>query len=110
LDEQGFREFCSKLGLSEETIRVQIEMARKFHDFLRKRGKGDLSCATTDDLQCFVVQSIKNGTNTWDNLLALLRYTRFGRNRDMEVALLELLDGSDVLENLSETLRQTVGE
>jgi hypothetical protein len=53
---------------------------------------------------------MKNDMNTWENLLGLIRYGRFAGNRQVEIALLELLDGSDVLENLSETLKQTVGE
>ena len=111
LDEQGFREFCSKTSLSEETIRAHIKMAREFDAFLREKDKKrDSDSATTDDLQSFVTQLMKNGSSTWENLLALLRYSRFARNREVEVALLELLDGSDVLETLSETLRQTVGE
>jgi hypothetical protein len=53
---------------------------------------------------------MKNEKNTWENLLALLRYARFINNREVEVALLELLDGSDVLEDLSEILRRTFSE
>ena len=40
-------------------------------------------------------------------MLPLVRYARFINNKKLIVAVLELLDGSDVLENLSNTIRQT---
>jgi hypothetical protein len=43
-------------------------------------------------------------------LLALLRFSRFAGNREVEVALLELLDGSDVLDNISKEVKKRVGE
>ena len=111
MDEQGFKEFCSKRNLDDGTIRAHLEIARELDAFLRRKdGSRDLSNATVDDLQSFVAQLVRRKSNSWENLLALLRYSRFAKNREVEVALLELLDGSDVLENLSETLKQTVGE
>jgi hypothetical protein len=53
---------------------------------------------------------MEKGTNSWETLLGLLRYARFAGNRQVEIASLELLDGSDVMENLSETMSQTLGE
>lgn len=53
---------------------------------------------------------MENQKNSWENFLALLKYSRFVNNREMEIVLLELLDGSDVLENLSDILLQTVGK
>jgi hypothetical protein len=111
LDEEGFREFCTKWKLDEKTIRAHIGVVREFEFFLRsKDGNRNLSSATVDDLQSYVGKLMENGMNTWENLLGLLRCARFAGNRQVEVALLELLDGSDVLKNLSETIRQMLGE
>ncbi len=111
LDEEGFREFCAKRKLDEKTIRAHIVLVREFETFLSGNDRNrNLSSATSDDLQGFVGQLMKNSTNTWENLLGLLRYGRFAGNRQVEIALLELMDGSDVLEKLSETLKQTLGE
>ena len=111
MDEEGFREFCAKRKLDEKTIRVHIGMVREFKAFLNRKDRNrKLSSATADDLQGFVEQLMKNDMNTWENLLGLIRYGRFAGNRQVEIALLELLDGSDVLENLSETMKQTLGE
>ena len=116
MDEEGFRDFCIKgervrKGLSEETIQAHIRIVKEFEAFLKRKNKSkDFNNATVDDLQSFVQYSMKDGKNTWDNFLALLRYARFVKNKEAEVALLELLDGSGVLENLSNTLKQSVGE
>jgi len=111
LDEEGFRNFCISKKLNEETVRANIKMVKEFEAFLKKTNpKRDLRNATPNDLQSFVTHLMKTNKNTWDNLLALLRYARFAGNRKTEVASLTLLDGSDVLESLSNTVKQSVGE
>jgi hypothetical protein len=111
LDEEGFREFCTKRKLDERTIRTHIGVVREFEAFpSNKDGNRKLDSATVDELQSYVGQLMEKGMNTWENLLGLLRYARFAGNRQVEIALLELLDGSDVMKNLSETMNQTLGE
>jgi len=111
LDEKGFKGFCSEINLNAQTVQANIEMVKEFEAFLRKkhRGKG-LSNATVRDLRGFVARLMMDEKDTWDNLLALLRYSRFSKNRMTEIALIELLDGSDVLQNLSDKLKQAVGK
>ena len=111
MDEEGFKGFCIKRNLKEETIQAHIAAIGDSEAFLKEMNPDmELSNVTGDDMDGLIAHLMKDGKNTWDNLLALLRYTRFAENREAEVALLELLDGSDVLENLSETVRHTVGE
>jgi hypothetical protein len=111
LKEKAFREFCIKRNLDEKTIRAHIEVAKKFEASLRKKGKsGNPRKATADDLQSFLSNLMKKSENTMDNFLGLLRYSRFVGNRAVEVRLLELLDGSEVLEKISEIVRVTAGE
>ncbi|MCJ7424471.1 hypothetical protein MUP01_09430 [Candidatus Bathyarchaeota archaeon] len=111
MDEERFRSFCAKRGLDASIIQANVLLAREFETFLNRKDRNrNMSNAVPDDLENFACLLIENGTNTWENFLALLRYARFASNREAEIALLELMDGSDVLENLSETLRQTVGE
>lgn len=111
MDEEGFRGFCAERNLKEEAIQANIKMVKEFEAFLKEKGKSkDLGSATSRELDEFVALLMKNEKNTWENLLALLRYARFVDNREVVVALLELVDGSDVLENLSETLKEMVGE
>ncbi|MDH5481275.1 MAG: MGMT family protein [Candidatus Bathyarchaeota archaeon] len=111
MDQEGFRDFCTKRSLHKEVTQAHIKMVKEFEAFLKKKGKNKyLSNATAPDLQSFVAHLMKNKKNTWENFLALLRYSRFSNNRKVEVALLELMDGSEVLQNLSDAVRRTVGE
>lgn len=116
MDEEGFREFCTKgkrvrRGLSKEKIQEHITIIKEFEAFMKKRDKSkDFNNATAQDLQGFAQCLVKNGKNKWDNFLALLRYARFVNNKEVDVAVLQLLDGSNVLEELSDTVRKTVGE
>jgi hypothetical protein len=111
MDEEKFKSFCSEKKLSGTATLRNIEIARKFEAFLRKRhGLLDLGKAKTNDLQTFAQQLMNDGENTWDNFLCLLRYFRFVQNKDMEIAMLELLDGSDVLKGFCDTISQSFGE
>ena len=109
LEEKRFREFCAKSNLDEETVRAHIKVVKEFEGFLRKKNR-NLSNATAANIQGFMAQLIKKSENSWENLVGLLRYSRFAGNRKEEVALLELIDGSDVLENVSSILKEVVGE
>jgi hypothetical protein len=111
LDEKGFMKFCAEKNLDERTIAAHVGMVKEFEGFLKKEGKNKtLSNAASRDLEDFVAFLMKDGKNTWENFVALVRYARFVNNREVQVALLELVDGSDVLENLSETLKKTVSK
>ena len=109
LKEEGFREFCARRKLDEKTVRAHVKVVREFEFFLRKKNR-NLNNATAADVQSFVARLMRKSENSWMNLLGLLRYSRFTRNRRVEVALLELMDGSDVLEKLSAILKKAVGE
>jgi len=107
----AFREFCAKRHLDEKTIRANISAVKEFETSLRKRRKNrDFSTATAADLQSYVSELMNKSKNTMENFLGLLRYSRFIGNRVVEVRLLELLDGSEVLEKISEIVKKTAGE
>jgi hypothetical protein len=111
LDEKGFRKFCALLNLDEATIRACIEAVEESEALLKeKHGNRNLGNATLDDLEIVVSELMKSKKNTQENFLALLRYSRFVNNREVEIALMERLGGSEVMKKLSETLKQTVCE
>jgi hypothetical protein len=111
LDENGFRGFLAKRKLKEKTVQAHIKMVKEFEAFMKKKGENkDLGNAVPRDLEGFVGLLMKNGKNTEENLMALARYAYFTDNRKIAVALLELVDGSEVLQNLSDKVKQTVGE
>jgi hypothetical protein len=111
LNEKGFRAFVAKINSSREMIGANVGLVKEFEAFVKRKGKRkDLDNFTVNDLHDFVKYLMKNGKNTRENAIALLRYARFSRNREAEIAILELADGSDVLNNLSDVVMQAVGE
>jgi hypothetical protein len=110
LNEEGFKKSLDK-GISEKVINHGIRIVGETEAFLKtKRKIEDFGQASIEDLRNVVQYFFENRKNTWENLLALLRYSRFAGNQEIEIALLELLDGSDVLENLSRKVKKIVGE
>jgi hypothetical protein len=110
MNEEGFKKSLGK-EKSEKTIQHSIGIVREAEAFLKnKRQIENFGQANIEDLRNVVQYFFENRKNTWKNLLALLMYSRFTGNQEIEVALLELLDGSDALKNLSTQVKKTVGE
>jgi hypothetical protein len=116
VDEKGFREFVKKgervpKNMPEETVRSNIRMVREFERFLRtERAKKGYDDAKERDVRAFIKHLAKDDRSTVDNLIGLLRYARFRDNRDAELALLVILDGSSILGILCDTVKSEHGE
>ena len=111
LKEDEFKEHLKKLKLSEKEVQQSIRVVKEAEEFLAgKDGRRLLNHASTEDLHKIIDYFSMSRSNTWENLLVLLRYSRVVGNRELEVGLLELLDGSDVLNNLSKKIKKTWGE
>ena len=111
MDEQGYRRFLAERKLAEEAVRAHISIAKEFEKYLtEKDSTKQISSAKSDDFDGFLKTLKKERRETFDNLLALARYVRFANNRMLVVHALELIDGADVMENLSKNLKQKVGE
>jgi len=111
LDEEGFRNYCLKRSLSEKAIQSHLKMVEEFETFLRTKCRNkNMTNVTAANLYSFVKCLMEENRNTWDNLIPLVRYAYFTNNKRLLVPLLELLDGSDVLKQLSNTIRQKAGK
>jgi hypothetical protein len=111
VDEQGFRVFLAKRKLAEKTVKAHISIVKEFEEYLKEKdGSNEIRNAKPDDFDGFLRILRKEGRETFDNLLALARYVLFTNNRTLTVHALELIDGADVMENLSKNLKQKAGE
>ncbi len=116
VDEDGFRSFLKEgkrvpKGLKEATIRDHVRLARRFEKFLGETAsRKSVKDATGTDVKGFMGLITKTGDNTWDDLLGLLRYSRFVGNSAMELELLVTLDGADVMGKLVEAAKGHVGK
>lgn len=116
MDERGFRSFL-KAGkrvpknLPMETVEHHVRLAREFEEFLKKRTTEKVfKDATEEDVKRFIRLLSKTHGNTWENLFALLRYSRFAGNEAVELEMLKLLDGAKVFDLLTDAVRNEVGK
>jgi len=116
MDETGFREFLREgkrapKGLSEATIRSHIRMVKEFEALLQKKSpKKVFNKARERDLSKFIKHLAKDDRNTFGNVIALLRYARFSGNRHLEVALLEVLQGGNILQKFADNIERKYGK
>jgi len=111
LDEEGFRGYCIKRNVKEETIQAHIRVVKDFEAFLRKKYENkDFSSSSPSDMQSFVAHLMENRKNTIDSFVALIRYAGFVNKREIVAVLFGFIEGFGALDKLSETLKQTMGE
>jgi hypothetical protein len=102
MDREGFRQLLRERRVAEDQMEAQVAMAERFEAFAG-------GPPTPDDVRAFARLLIAEGLNTWENLVAVVRYGYFTGNDPAYVAAMELLDGSEALEGLYEKLAAAVG-
>lgn len=114
MDEAGFREFL-KAGervpknMDAKTIRANIKAVKDFESHLKRKGK-KLEKVKGRDARAFMVEATEKGKGSFDSFLGLLRYARFRGNTDMEMGILNALDGAKVMDDLCEVVRKKHGK
>ncbi len=106
MDREGFKELLERRKLSDEMIEASILIAERFDKYLVAANE---TSGETIAWQ-FSQMLIEEGQNTYENLLALLRYGLFIKNNDIYVAFLELLDGAEAQPNLYKKVGELFGE
>lgn len=111
MDAKGYREFCAKgeqvkKGLKKSEIDANLKIASEFENTLKSK---DFTKATKRDLERFAKLLVREKRNDWESFVGLIRYARFVGNEEIEIAVLILVDGLDVLETLSETIKGELG-
>jgi hypothetical protein len=111
MDKERFRTYLEESKLSEDVIAQTIPLAERFEGFLGASGQaGSTGFRTSDAVNAFSTVLIRKGLNTRENYVALARYGRFVDDNEIYIAIVELLDGSEALDNLYEKLGKSVGE
>ena len=104
MDENGFREYLLDRKISNEEIATSILIAKRFEQFPR-----DHEHPTKDDLLGFSTLLVETGENTIPNYYALARYTYFTENHEAYSAVVDLLDGSEVMGNFYQKAETILG-
>lgn len=105
MDQPGFRQLLQQRKLNEAQIETSIALAERFEAYLKEPGRPP----SADTAWAFSRQLITEGNNTEANYVALIRYCHFIRNNEMFVALLELVDGGEVGDNLYRRVAERFG-
>lgn len=105
----GFKTFLQGRKLDAEKIKASINLIRQFNRFLKTQKK-TLENATYEDLYNFSNYLIENKTNTFENFASLFRFGHFLKNNELTIASLEILDGSEMIANFSNRLKEEFGE
>jgi hypothetical protein len=103
MDREGFSQVLRERNIPEDQIEGQVAIAERFEAFAA-------SPPTPGDVRRFSAVLREEGLSTWDNFAAVARYGHFTRNDAVYVAAVELVDGAEAMDGLSEKLAQAVGE
>ncbi|MEW5720707.1 MAG: hypothetical protein AB1817_18930 [Chloroflexota bacterium] len=103
MDKEAFREFLRGRKTAADKIESFVTIAERFENWLKDK------TLTKDAVLAFSAQMIRDGENTYENYIALARYGLFLKNHPMYIAVVELLDGAEAMDNLHARLAQVVG-
>jgi hypothetical protein len=109
LDKEGYRRYLTNREnpIPEEEIVETTKMVERFEEYLKQFGKS-LDNASALEVNKFSKVLIDEEMNTYTSYVALSRYGYFIKNTDLYLAVLELLDGAEVMNVLNQRLREHV--
>ena len=106
---QGFKEYLQDKDLDSKIIENSLSTLKEFKNFLIKLNKS-ITKIKYDDLHNFSAFLIENGLNSYENYVSLLRYGYFSNNKELIIASMELLDGSEMINNFERMLIEEFGK
>jgi hypothetical protein len=109
IDIEEFKKYLEERKIEKEMIEASIKHLQDFDAFLQKNGKS-VDIASYEDFYKYSAYLINTGQNSTDTYISILRYAFFKKMNILYVAALEVLDGSEVFENLSNRLIEEFGE
>lgn len=111
MNKDGYIKFLEDRKLNESEIEGSIVIVGGYEAYLQTiYHQKPLESSTSADVQGYSVNMIEQGINTHDNYVAIARYGLFIENNSMYLGVLELLDGSEALDNLYAKVGETLGE
>jgi hypothetical protein len=105
MDLSVYREYLQQRSLSLVEQDQDIALVSEFEIFSQESGASPAGWTA----RAFIAELTRTCRDSHQNLLALARYGHFLNNDEIYVAALELLDGAEVMDNLSQKLSTEVG-
>ena len=103
-----FKDFLTEGKVENPQIELAMKLMAEFEDFLKSIGKG-MEKTNYEDMQDFSSSLLQKKNNSFDNYIALLRYGYFTKNNHIIIAIMEIIDGSEVIANMSKRLTEEFG-
>ncbi|MHA2167314.1 MAG: hypothetical protein ACXAAT_15770, partial [Candidatus Hodarchaeales archaeon] len=91
-----FKDFLTEHKVKNPQIELAIKLMQEFEEFLKSRGKG-MEKTNYEDIQHFSLLLLQKKKNSFENYIALLRYGYFTKNNNIIIAIMEVIDGSEVI-------------
>ncbi|MGD8457342.1 MAG: hypothetical protein PVF83_13255 [Anaerolineales bacterium] len=108
MDTDKLQKFLEGRGASEDKFDLYTSIAEEFEDFLK--GSNHIEAPTPEDVFTFSNWMMAENQNTHDNYLGLALYGRFTGRMDLRNAVVSLLDGAEVMDNLYEKAGKELGK
>jgi hypothetical protein len=109
MDLSLFKEYLTEKKLDADKIENALDIVKQFAEFLNTDIKS-LENVEYEDLHSFSEVLITQDLNKYDNFIYLLRFSYFMKNDPMTIAVMETIDGGEMMVNFSERLKETHGE
>ncbi len=109
MDFNNYKKELLNRGLTADTIVITLELIKTFEDFLQKYEK-TAKDASIKELNFFVSFLEDSDNLSYFNLLEILRYLMFIKNEKLTLDLLDVIDGADLMNVLSNKIIEKFGE
>ena len=103
MDIDGYKAFLRARQIDEKAIDGAVVSVQGFEEYMTAHGK-DVASASRHDFYSYSEHLIATGRNTPENYTNILRYGYFKKHKELMVCALEVLDGREVVKNLSDRL------
>ena len=111
MDREGYRNYLTALKIPAAQVADSFNYVQDFEGWMES---GEWQTAdfplTPAQIERYARHLTASRRNTWERYLALIRYAHFLKHHTAVRGFIELIDGSEVMENLYRKLDQELGE
>jgi hypothetical protein len=108
MDKEQYIELLKSRNFPEDRFEPYYAAAQEFETFLETRDA--LENPSAADVLAYSEALIAGGKNQYGTYVAIAQYARCRSSREILVAIIELVDGAEVMDNFHRILAERVGE
>lgn len=107
--ENEFRKYLQERRISTEDVNFAVSAISEFEEHLKKKNTS-LEFAGLEVLKDYVSMLIAEDKNSWERLVAIVRYCNLVKKNDYYIYFTSILGARNVLPDIGERLAATAGE